>query len=205
MNPTDAQLDALKEVINIGIGRAAGILNDMLSARVLLEVPEVRLWSLADLLTQVRGSANDQLAVVSLDFRGPFTGTAHLVFPTESAIKLATILADEDPEGQELDALVIGTITEVGNILINGVMGSIGNILDLRFHYSIPNYEENSLDHILLTEGDGQDITIMLVRTRFSVKSLMIDGDMLLIYHVGSFSELLSAIDKIDTVPESSS
>ena len=204
MNPTDAQLDALGEIINVGIGRAAAILNDMLSARVYLEVPEVRLWPLTELMEQIRATGDDQLAVVSLDFRGPFTGTAHLVFPTESAIKLATILAGDEPEGQEMDSLVIGTITEVGNILINGVMGSIGNMLDLRFLYSIPSYEENTLDRILQTSSAEHDITILLVRTRFTIKSLSIDGDMLLIYNLGSFSELLAAIDRVSPPSESS-
>jgi chemotaxis protein CheC len=203
MNPTEAQLDTLKEIINVGIGRAAAILNDMLSARVYLDVPEVRLWSIAELTEQIRSTGDDRLAVVSLDFRGPFTGTAHLVFPTESAIKLATILAGDDPEGQEMDSLIIGTITEVGNILINGVMGSIGNILNLRFLYSIPSYEENTLDRIMLTDGAVQDITVLLVRTRFTIKSLSIDGDMLLIYNVGSFSELLAAIDRLSPTAES--
>ncbi len=45
MELTAAQLDALKELINIGIGRAAGMLNDMVNSHVSLQVPQVRILS----------------------------------------------------------------------------------------------------------------------------------------------------------------
>jgi chemotaxis protein CheY-P-specific phosphatase CheC len=45
MKTSPEQLDALRELINIGIGRAAGVLNEMLSAHIQLYVPDVEILS----------------------------------------------------------------------------------------------------------------------------------------------------------------
>ena len=49
MNVSAEEIDALRELINIGVGRAAGALNDMVGAHVELRVPSVRLVSTADI------------------------------------------------------------------------------------------------------------------------------------------------------------
>ena len=198
MNPTPEQIDILKELINIGVGRAAGMLNDMLQSRVLLQVPYVKIFTPATLQAEIEELGNEKLSTVRLTFKGPFSGIASLVFPPDSAGKLVDVLTGEEPGETDLDSIRIGTLTEVGNIILNGVMGSIGNVLEKHINYSVPTYLENNIEQLLLAENVDVDTTILLAHTRFSIEQLQIEGDIILLFEVGSFDALLEAIDAIN-------
>lgn len=201
MKMTSEQADTLREVINIGVGRAAGVLNEMVRFQVLLQVPFVKILSLSGLRREMEAVGRYKIAAVRLGFKGPFFGTASLVFPPDSASKLVSILTGEEPGTPELDSVRAGTLTEVGNIVINGVMGSIGNLLKQHISYSLPDYVEDTIDKMLAVDEPGQDPTVLLVRTRFTVQQLQIEGDILLLFEVGSFDALLSAINSLYSAP----
>lgn len=192
---TEHNLDALKELINIGVGRAAGALNAMVSFRIGLQVPFVKVLSPKELSGEMAALGRSRLAAVRLGFDGPFSGTAALVFPTESASKLVAVLTGEEPGTPEIDSVRAGTLSEVGNIVINGVMGSMGNMLKQRITYTLPNYTEDSVQGLLRPDAMDEDATVLLVRTHFSIQELEIEGDIILLFTVGSFDALLSAID----------
>ncbi|MBN1219352.1 MAG: chemotaxis protein CheC [Anaerolineae bacterium] len=198
MKPTPDQIDTLKELINIGVGRAAGMLNSMLQSQVLLEVPYVKIFSLLTLKEEMGKLGSQKLSTVRLSFKGPFSGVASLVFPPDSAGKFVDVLTGEEPATPDLDSIRIGTLTEVGNIILNGVMGSIGNVLDRRINYSVPTYIEDNIERLLLADGLDADTTILLAHTHFTIEQLCIEGDIILLFEVGSFDALLSAIDAIN-------
>ncbi len=198
MNLTPEQTDALKELINIGVGRAAGILNQMTNTRIRLSVPFIKVFSSTDPLDDTNGLSKDQLAMVRLGFKGPFAGSAVLAFPTESASKLVAVLAGEEPGTPGLDSVSSGTLNEVGNIVINGVMGSIGNVIKKRIEYSVPSYKEDTLEGLLRPNNPAPNATALLARTRFVIEELQIEGDIILLFEVGSFSALLEAMETIN-------
>ncbi len=199
MNVTPYYVDALKELINIGVGRAAGMLNQMLHSHITLHVPFVKIISSMELNDENLGNFGKQkLSMVRFMFKGPFSGSASLVFPPDSAAKLVDVVTGEKIELADLDAVRTGTLTEVGNIVLNGVMGSIGNILKQRLNYSLPIYMENTMDGLLTSNNhDYSPITILLAQTHFTIEQLQIAGDIILFFEVGSFDALLDAIKTI--------
>ncbi|NEO26772.1 MAG: chemotaxis protein CheC, partial [Kamptonema sp. SIO4C4] len=87
------QLDALQELVNIGVGQAAGTLNEMVQSHIHLKVPEVSVLSLQEAQSTLESRLNGEfLSSVQLQFHGNFAGVAQLIFPTDSATKLVTIL-----------------------------------------------------------------------------------------------------------------
>ena len=189
------QIDAIQELVNIGVGRAASVLNEMLDAHIRLQVPYIKIGSLLDLQLELESSlGEEQVAAVRQDFSGPFSGIAELVFPTDSASILAAMLTGEEPGTPDLDAVRIGTLSEVGNILINSVIGSIGNVLQQRLDYALPNYIEDTVENLLNSDDNNNDSMILLAQTQFTVEQLPIRGDIVLIFEVGSFDVLLNAI-----------
>jgi len=194
---TPAQMDILKELINIGIGRAAGVLNEMTSFHILLDVPFIKVLPHKALKREIEEFGSSRIAAVSLGFNGPFSGTAALVFPPDSASKLVTVLTGEEPGTPDLDSVRAGTLTEVGNIVINGVMGSIGNIIEQRINYSVPTYMEDTIDNLLALNSPDVNLLVLLVRTRFTIKQLQVEGDIILLFEVGSFDSLVANINKI--------
>lgn len=195
---TDEQLDALQEFINIGIGRAAAMLNEMVESPIALSVPALLVFDGSTLQQELIGQFNGhRLAAVRLNFSGSFSGSAELVFPTESAAALVALLTGEDFNSPDLDAVKIGTLTEVGNIVINGVLGSISNLLKRQMTYAIPTYSEDTVYQLLASSQSFDYGTIfLLAQARFEIAQLEIVGDIILIFELASFDELLSCIDQ---------
>lgn len=194
-DPTEYQIDALRELINIGVGRAAKVLSEMVNARIILQVPFIKLLTPDNLRREVAHLGGDNLAAVRLGFQGPFSGTAALVFPPDSASKLVAVLTGEEIGTPDLDSVRVGTLSEVGNIVINGVMGSMANLLKLQINYTLPTYAEDNIQNLMTPADAAPDATVVLAHTRFTVEHLQIEGDIILIFEVGSFSTLMNAIN----------
>ncbi len=198
MRLTPRHLDALSELMNIGVGRAAGMLNEMLGAPIELVVPTVKVLMISELATELTQTADDTYAFVRLPFQGPIQGTAALVFPPDSAALLVAALTGEEPGTPDLDSVRAGTLSEVGNIVINGVMGSFGNLLRLSLTYELPTYFEGLPEHLMERQLVEPDPTMILAHTSFAVRDLEIQGTILLVFEVRSFDSLLEAVDRID-------
>ena len=198
MNLTANQIDALQELVNIGVGQAAGVLNEMIDSHIRLQIPFVKILSPVELQQQLEGRVNGQrISAVGLGFTGSFTGLAQLVFPADSADLLAAMLTGEELGTPDLDLVKIGTLSEVGNIVINGVMGSISNVLDQRLDYSLPTYTEGTVELLLSSGSLASKAVVLLAQTRFIIERLHIEGDVILIFNVASFDALLAAIDRV--------
>ncbi|MEG4093221.1 chemotaxis protein CheC [Microcoleus sp. Pol12B4] len=198
MKLSTRQLDALQELVNIGIGQAAGVLNDMIDSPIRLQIPYLQILTPSDVEEELEQHLNgEQIAAVQLKFTGSFGGIAQLVFPTNSAALLVTMLTGEEVGTQDLDSVKIGTLSEVGNIVINGVMGAISNVLQQRLNYSIPTYSEGTIASLLVSGGLATDTVVLLAQTSFMIERLHIEGDIILIFNVNSFDTLLTAINQL--------
>lgn len=188
--------DALKEFINIGVGRAAASLNEMLKHRVILDVPFIRILSPLQFKQEMRDLAGKSLSAVKMGFYGPFSGTAALVVHRESASKLVDVLVSR--EGADGSRKALGeTLGEVGNVVVNGVLGSLGNILKQHISYSLPAYTEATIKSLFFSEKIGNDTVFLLVRTRFRIEKIEVEGNLILLFTVGAFDTILSAIDEM--------
>ncbi len=199
MNLTLNQIGALTGLINTGVGRSAGMLNEMVNTRVYLQVPPIKVFPPLEAKRKLERLGRNRLATVQLLFKGPFSGTAALVFRHETASKLVSILTGEGLGSHDPDSVRAGTFSEVGSIVINGVMDSIGNVLKERISYSFPKYTENTIENLLTPKGFDPNGTVLLTWTYLMMERLRIEGDIILIFKVGSFDTLLPAIDTINS------
>ena len=196
MNLTVDQIDILQELVNIGVGRSAGVLNEMIGSPISLRIPYIQFLSPLELQPELKIRFNGEpLSTVRLNFTGAFAGTAELIFPTESASTLVEVLTGEAPGTPDLDAVKIGTLLEVGNIVLNGIMGSLSNVLTKHLEYSLPTYLEGKVDKVMNSKQLEPNASILLAHTRFEIEQLQIAGNIILIFKVGSFDAILKAID----------
>lgn len=196
MKQNHENIDVLQELINIGVGRAAGMLNEMLDTHVILQVPIIKILSLRNLELELGEISRNTLSAVRMGFKGSFSGNALLLFPPDSANNLVSVLTGEDSIEDDLDSIRMGTLTEIGNILINCVMGSISNVIGKQLNYSIPSYFEDSLLNMLQqNDEDASTATVILARTHFIIEKHSIDGDLILFFEVGSFAALFDCIE----------
>lgn len=195
--PSIEQFDALKEIVNIGVGRAASALNEMLDAHIELKVPSICFFNPKDTDKIPPHLQIDQLSCVQMGFKGSFNGTAALVFPPESAATLVSALTFQKAGAPGMNAVMAGTLNEVGNILLNGVMGTIGNILAKTFDYTFPNYLEGSLEELLNSPGVGNESLVLMVQTNFEVKEMQVEGNVFLLFELKAFEQLIQTLSEL--------
>ncbi|MEA4856868.1 MAG: chemotaxis protein CheC [Solidesulfovibrio sp.] len=187
------QLDILQELINIGVGRAAGMLNQMVNTHIQLQVPVLRVLTQSQLAQLYAERPDSIFSAVQLGFSGEFAGVSALIFPPESASKLVAVVLGREGVLPGDEAMRRGTLQEVGNIVLNGVMGSIANILREPLRYTPPDFIEADISGII---GQGTGM-ILVARTQFSMKDHLIEGEVLIIFSLSSFDSLLTAIDTL--------
>lgn len=191
------RVDALQELLNIGVGRSAGSLNHMLETPIRLSIPSIRVGSMAELIQELPLHNESTLASVQLPFQGSFAGSACLLFPTDSAALLVAALTGEHEDQNTLNALKETTLTEIGNVVLNGVVGSLSNGLQHRINYSVPFYQETSLQELIQATPSDSSEVILWAQTQFTIEEYDISGDIMLMVGVPEMGLLLNAIDTL--------
>lgn len=195
MQLSEDHKETISETINIGMGYAASTLNEMIGAHVNLQAPKIMLLSISELESELVNLIDENICMTTLSFEGSLMGSASLVFPNNSAANLVAILTNEKPGTPELDTLRAGTLHEVGNIIINSIMGSISNMIESHLEYSLPFYTEDTVPNIVESLDFNRDYHLIYARVRLSVRSFAIEGDLILLFNVGSLEVLLEKID----------
>ena len=191
------QTEVLRQMISSGFTRSASSLHALLETDIDLEVPRIEMLTLGEVLTKLLASDSDTLASVSLRFGGPFSGTATLMFPPETASKLVAILSDTGVDAEDLEMVRAGTLLEVGNIVLNSVMGSIGNLLKIHFTFAVPDFMEDTVEKIMRIHGKDTD-SALVAWAKFHVKFHKIEGRIVLIFEQRLLPKLVAAIEALE-------
>jgi len=193
---SDYQKDALTELMNIGVGKGSATLNEMLAFPVTLHIPEVDVIRHSDLLTHASFVQEKVLSGVNLAFSGDLKGFSQIVFPKDSAQKLVAMLIGETETPVEFNELHASSLTEVGNIVLNSLMGSFSNFFAKKLRYVVPTYEEGSPKYIFQQQIPS-DAVLLFCQAHFEVESLNIQGDIIILFTLNSFEDLKSEIEKL--------
>lgn len=194
MNLTSDQIDALTEIVNIGVGRAASALCDLTDRHIALRVPQITEWC-GDEARSEHPALNTS---VIQDFSGLVTGRALLAFPRSSGIALTRLLSEEDAGQDELEMDLAGILEEVGNIVLNGVLGSLSNLLEGNLDYSVPQLStDRGADEIISEQTASHQNsrrTILMADTHFEVADSEIGGSLLLAFNMSQMEPLLDKL-----------
>ncbi len=193
------QTEALKELINIGVGRAASTLNEMLNTHITLKIPRISIQKIEEYIKERSYNKEDEIepySSVQMKFEGPFAGSAGLLFTNKSAAKLVSTLLNEADITDQMDELKTGTLSEIGNILINSIMGSISNILDSHLDYSVAEYSEGKYNQIL-QQSTEQSSVLLIAEAKFEAKKMRISGEIIIVFTLKSFGILKQALNNI--------
>jgi chemotaxis protein CheC len=193
MQVTDKQLDGIKEILNIGFGRSASVLYKVVKKKVVLKVPVIKVVTLSEAINALNKGNENELSVVSIIFHGEIKGKLQLIFSTENAKTLVDYITPKNHAVREIPDFFPGTMTEIGNIVLNALIGSIGNILQTRFKYNIPNYVECTSEN--LTSDYNSDINhFILAESNFVIKNINVEGSILIMFEEGSFEQLINLV-----------
>lgn len=190
------QLDALREIANIGSGNAATALSTLLQRRIAMSVPEV--WAVSfEQMAGIIGQMDDPQAVVYVKVEGEAPGKAVFFFPIPSAMIVAQALFQtEDQLDLYADELAQSALKEVGNIMVSSFLIALTKFSGIPLHPSVPVLAVDMagaiLDAILLEEGTLDD-SVLFIDTQLSGIP-QIEGQFVFLPMEGSLQKLLGAL-----------
>jgi chemotaxis protein CheC len=135
---SELELDALTELVNIGVSRAASSLRKMVGEQVLLSVPSVEIVTHATAATLIQERESDPLVAVRQSFSGAFSGRAMLIFPASNSLSLVRAVAGDDLSAEEMAELADEALAETGNVVLNGCLATMANMLHRPLSMSLP-------------------------------------------------------------------
>jgi chemotaxis protein CheC len=135
---TDLELDALTELVNLGVSRAANSLREMVGAQVLLSVPNVRLVGRNEAIAILKARETSRLVAVHQVFEGDIAGRALLIFPEPQSLELVRAVAGGDLPLEDIIELEQEALAETGNVILNGCLATIANLLHRSLKMSLP-------------------------------------------------------------------
>jgi chemotaxis protein CheC len=197
------QLDALREVANIGAGHAATALSTLTGQAIMINVPTITIARLDEVPGQVVDDPEDSVAVVLMQMLGDLTGRSILVFPEPTACRLSEMMLQR-PKGSSptITSLEESALKECGNILSGAYLNALADFMQLMLLPSPPSLAVDMASAVLtsafLQFGDGRDV-VFCVESEFQMRDdgQALRGYFLLLPDIGSLQKILHAI-KLD-------
>jgi chemotaxis protein CheC len=197
---SEAQLDALKEVGNIGAAHASAALEQMTSKRITINVPSAYLLPIED-LASVLGNEEDVIVMLFFKIFGEVEGTIIVTFTEEQATFLANLLMGKDESDTEMTEEKESALKEVGNILTSTYLTAMSNLAGFNLMPSIPYIAYDMVAAVVdpLVIDLSQSVKYALVTdTEFLFYEKAIAGKCMTFFGGESFSTILKAIGMHD-------
>lgn len=187
----ELELDALTEMVNIGVSRAANSLRSMVGEQVHLSVPTVRLVGRERAIAALRERERGALVAVHQIFEGEIAGRALLIFPERKSLELVRAVAGGDLQLEDIIDLEHEALAETGNIVLNGCLASIANMLHRSLRVSLPEILRGEGHELLnLDPPPEAGELIMFLYINFSVRQRDISGYIALLMDLPSLTAL---------------
>lgn len=187
----EIERDALAELANIGVSRAAFNLRDMVGHPVLLSVPAVAVVT-RDRAAAVLGErAKGGLVAVHQAFEGEFSGRVLLIFPERNSLELVRAVAGGDLPLEDIIDLEQEALAETGNIILNGCLATIANILRRTLNVSLPEVIRGEGPGFFSLSGASEEEDVVLfLYIDFSINEWNIQGYIAMLMDLASLESL---------------
>lgn len=192
------QLDALREVANIGAGHAATALSQMVGETIMITVPTINIARLEEVPVQM-ADPDEPVAAVLMHMMGDLTGRTLLVFPKRSAVRLAARLLKKTQIEPSLSEMGQSAIKEAGNILSSAYMNALSDFMGMMLVPSVPGLVVDQSAAVItstyLNFGQERDY-VFCVETSFQVgkEREALNGHFLLLPDMPSLRAIFDAI-----------
>lgn len=190
----EMQRDALSELFNIGVGRAANSLSLIVSDKVELTAPAISLVHPEDIVATLLNSELQEFSMVSIDFAGPFDAQTILLFPERNALSIVSHILDPSMSPEEMSEFEQEAMCEVGNIILNACISALADELQIEFEGGLPEHHFSDSSVLPLT-GENPDSVILLLQIQLQMRQEQVEGHLLFLLSVSSIRILLEYVD----------
>jgi chemotaxis protein CheC len=195
----ETQLDAMREIANIGAGHAATALSHVMDRVIMINVPDVRVVRLEE-VDALLGEPDEVVAAVMMKVLGDATGRSVQIFSGPSAVKLASVMlkSPEPAFPSGFDELHQSALKEVSNIIVGAYLNALSEFMGLLLIMSAPAIAIDMAGAVLTTSyvnfGDDRDY-VLSVRTEMSLGDDRVRASLLLIPDDASLQVILRQVN----------
>ncbi|MDF2594629.1 MAG: chemotaxis protein CheC, inhibitor of methylation [Clostridia bacterium] len=202
MNEEISKEDALKVFFDKGIDQSASILSEIINKKISLSVSDVRVldfkYSKYELKSYMNNVINGTIMGSSISFNENSQGKANLVFPAGKMREFINLCLQEEDEDYYQDLkftdIDFDVIKEVGNIVLNSIIGEIGRCTAIKFEYTLPEmriFNEIDIENII---GNKEYTHILMLYITFSIEDFEIEGAIIINLTLKTLDEILEKI-----------
>ena len=192
---TPIQLDALKEMGNIGAGNAATALAQLIGENVSISVPEVKITAL-DMVSESLGGPEKQVYIIYLEVAKDMNGTMLTIFSQETALFFVKKLLVSDDVDMTSD-IALSALKEVGSILCGSYLSALNQLVTMSSVASVPAMAFDMLgamlNFVLVDIGQIAD-EVFLLDTELFVSETKLECSQLFLPKPGTLEIILTSI-----------
>lgn len=191
------QLDALREIGNVGAGNSATALSQIIDRKIDMTVPQVAIMPLGD-VPDVVGGPDAMVVGVFLRVYGLAPSSILFLLPRDSAFYLVDMLMGRS-QGYTttLSSMDESALMEIGNILAGAYLNALSHFTNITLLPSIPALAMDMagaiLSVVLIQLGQMGDHALV-IETEFTTEADGVKGHFFLIPDPGSLNTILTAI-----------
>ncbi|MBU5293273.1 chemotaxis protein CheC [Anaerosalibacter bizertensis] len=192
----DITIDVLKELGNIGSGNAATALATLISKKVDMDVPQVKILDFKD-VPKILGGEEVPVVGIYFEMSGEIIGNIMFVLSLESGKNLTNILFNKKNNSMELDEMDMSALSEIGNILASSYINSLSALTGLKLTISVPSLATDMAGAILSVPAIQYGYIadhVLFIETQFQEGDKKVTGNLFMIPEIDSFKKLLKSL-----------
>lgn len=195
---SDIEIDALTEVFNVGAGRAALTLSEIIGEEVMLSVPSLKVLNSAEISPSVLTWKDGKFATVSQVFSGPFTAEAVLLFTENYALEIVRDMMGSQMSIDDLAEFEQEAMSELGNIILNASLSAMADMLDISLNSSLPIYSISSPQDIAdrFVDCGREDNYILVLHIDLVLEKHHTEGHLIFLLSSTSLSKLITHVQQ---------
>ncbi|MFD2244691.1 chemotaxis protein CheC [Pontibacter ruber] len=199
MDPHVSELerDIIKEILNIGLARAADSFAAIAKDKVLLKVPDIQLIEVKELL-QLVSKYESTHVIIQSDIKGDFNGATLMLFSDDHIARLSEVCLNMlDVQKGELSVMQESLLLEISNIITGALVTQLANILKANIYGSPPrapkSHIADSLKDILVQHPLFQPLVFTVI-TQFTHNFKKVELPLLLFFDTNTLLKILDII-----------
>ena len=193
---SEIERDALTEIFNVGAGRAALSLSEIVGDEVRLSVPSVEVLRTQEIDERVLVLNNARFATVSQEFDGPFDAEAVLLFTEAHALEIVRDMMGSQMSLEELAEFEQEAMCELGNIILNACLSAMADMLEITLNSSLPQYVVSSPEEISsrLSEVQSDERYVLVLHIDLVIEKHQTDGHLIFLLSSTSLHALVEHV-----------
>lgn len=190
-------MDVLQEIGNIGAGNSVSALASMLSSKVDMAPPRVKLLTFAEAVESAGGAENIGVGIL-LTLSGDIDGMIMFIIEQAFAHKIVNLLLGQSLRSYEdMDEMSQSALCEIGNIMGASFINAIATLTGMTIDISTPSLAMDMMGAILsvpaIVFGEVGD-KVLFIEEEFTDSVESIRSRVALIPNVESLNKILTRL-----------